>query len=215
MWSFLDAAATSACTTSSEGGTFLCINTVRKVNKLPNIFEALISVLKTSAEYEHRYPLHTGEATACWLFYTTMKEFIRYEEVGINTTIDPELLGTLRDAKKLCEGQVERMEKFMIQEGIPLPETTPPKPKSNPDEIPLGAKLTDDEIANGLSFKVAAAITNCAAAQAQAIRNDVGVMMLEFQIEMLIFGSSLRNIMRQRGWLKIPPFYQPPGAPEK
>ncbi|MFC3883815.1 DUF3231 family protein [Bacillus songklensis] len=79
--------------------------------------------------------------------------------------------------------------------------------------MPLGAKLTDDEIANGVSLKMATAIVNCATGQAQAIRNDLGNIWVEFQIEMLTFGTTLKTLMRKRGWLRVPPYYNPSGAP--
>jgi len=178
---------------------------------MPNIFESLIATIKTSLDYDTKHPLHTGEVMSCWVYYTALKEFIRYEEVGMNTTIDDELLRLLHDAKKLCESQVKQLESFMVKEGIPLPDLPSPKPKSDPKDIPMGAKLTDDEIVNGISLKVAVAIMNAATTQSQAIRNDVGGMMAKFQIEMLVFGSTLKTIMRKRGWLRVPPFYNPPG----
>jgi hypothetical protein len=185
------------------------------VTKIPNIFEAIIGTIKTSLDYESNHPLHTGEVTACWVYYTAINEFIRFEEAAMNSTIDDELMNTLKDAKKLCESQVKHLEAFMVNEGIPLPALPAPKPKSNPQDVPIGVKLTDDEIANGVSLKVIAAIMNAATAQAQSVRNDVGGMMALFQVEMLIFDSTLKTIMRKRGWLRVPPFYTPTGSPDK
>ncbi|MCD8508625.1 MAG: DUF3231 family protein [Bacillus sp. (in: Bacteria)] len=51
----------------------------------------------------------------------------------------------------------------------------------------------------------------CASGQAQAIRNDVGMLWAEFQSEMLTFSAKLKPFMRKRGWLKVPPYYQPQG----
>jgi hypothetical protein len=29
------------------------------------------------------------------------------------------------------------------------------------------------------------------------------------------FGTSLKNTMRKRGWIKVPPYYYPPGMPKQ
>jgi hypothetical protein len=120
----------------------------------------------------------------------------------------------LKDAHKMCSSQAKQLEDFMIREGIPLPELPSPKPHSNRNEVPLGVKSTDDEITNGVSIKVATAIINTAAGQAQSVRHDFGQMMLTLQLEMIAFGSTLKRLMSKRGWLRVPPYYNPPGAPE-
>lgn len=182
---------------------------------MPNIFEAVINSLKVATDYDTKHPLHTGEVTDCWLYYTSLKEFLRFEEAGLNTTNDDEVIEMLKDAHKLCSSQVELLENFMIQEGIPLPELPSPKPDSSNKDVPLGVKSTDDEITNGVSIKVAAAIIKSAAGQAQSVRQDFGQMMLRFHLEMVTFGSTLKRLMSKRGWLRVPPYYNPPGSPEK
>ncbi|RNB91623.1 hypothetical protein EDM56_02355 [Brevibacillus fluminis] len=52
-----------------------------------------------------------------------------------------------------------------------------------------------------------------ATSAAQAVRNDVGLMWTEFQAEQVTFGATLKNVMRKRGWLTIPPAFTPPGVP--
>ena len=103
----------------------------------------------------------------------------------------------------------------MAQEGIPMPTTSASKPKSNPNEIPLGAKMTDDEIANGIVFKMVTLLQVCAKSQSDAIRVDVGLMWLEFYAECVTFGTTAKTLMKQRGWIRVPPYYYPPGNPTK
>jgi hypothetical protein len=138
---------------------------------------------------------------------------LRFEEIGLNTTTDDEVKVMLNDAYKLCKSQADRLEAFLKKEGIPLPATTPPKPNSSPNHIPAGVRFTDDELANGVSIKVALGIVECATGQVQSIRTDVGLMWIEFQSEMLAFSATLKSMLRQRGWLKVPPFFYPPSEP--
>ncbi|MCX7711447.1 MAG: DUF3231 family protein [Clostridia bacterium] len=182
---------------------------------MPNIFEAVSNVVKTFVEGEPKTPLHVGEVMHCWTYITALQESIAYEEVGINTTTDNELKKVLLEAKKMCESQAERLRRFMQEEGVPLPEGSSAKPKSDPDAVPLGVRLSDEELVNGVSLKVASAIVACATGQSQSIRNDTGLIWLEFQAEQLTFGTNLKNLMRKRGWIKMPPPYCPPGVPKQ
>ncbi|MFC4321983.1 DUF3231 family protein [Litchfieldia salsa] len=182
---------------------------------MSNPLEAVWNTFKTLIDNEPKSPLHIMEAGDCWKYYTVLEEFIRYEEVGLNTSSDDEILEMLRDAIRICESQSKRLSTFMLQEGIPLPDVTSAKPKSDPKEVPLGVKLSDDEISNGIAFKVVTLMQLCGKGQADAVRSDVGMIWLEFYSEFTTFGATLKTLMRKRGWLKVPPYYYPPGYPEK
>lgn len=181
---------------------------------MPNPFEGFWNILKSTMEHDKESPLHVGEVMICWTYYTAMKEMLRFEEAGLNTTTDEEVIEMLEDAYKMCKNQSERLEKFLIKEGVPLPDTSPALPKSSPDDIPLGVKMSDDELSNGIGVKIATSIVECATGQAQSIRSDVGMMWAEFQAELLTFSATLRTLKQKRGWLKIPPYFQPPGKSE-
>jgi hypothetical protein len=182
---------------------------------MANPIESAWNLLKMSMDnmQESKNPLHVIEVGDLWKYNTMMEEFIRYEEVGLNTTIDDELKEMLNDIIQACERQTKRLSSFMRDEGIPLPDVTSAKPKSNSKDIPLGVKLTDDEIANGIAFKMVLLLQQCAKGQADAIRNDAGMMWLEFYSDWAFLGNTLKSLMRKRGWLKVPPYYYPPGSP--
>lgn len=178
---------------------------------MSNPFEAVWSTLKSLVDNDNKHPLHVGEVMICWTYLAAINEMLRYEEVGLNTTSDDEVKEMLKDAYNVCKSQSERLESFLLKEGIPLPETSSPKPNFTGVDVPMGAKFSDDEISNAVSLKIASAIIESALGQAQSIRTDVGMMWAEFQSEMLMFSATLKSLMRKRGWLKIPPFYYSPG----
>lgn len=182
---------------------------------MSNPFEAAWNALKISIDTtnEPKSPLHIIEAGDCWTYLTMVEEFIRYEEMGLNTTVDDEMKEMLNDLIKICETQVKNLSKFMRREGIPLPDVTSSKPDSHPNHIPLGVKLTDNELANGVAFKIVICLQACSKGQADSVRSDVGIMWLQYYLEWSMFGNTLKTLMRKRGWLKVPPYYYPPGAP--
>jgi hypothetical protein len=121
----------------------------------------------------------------------------------------------LKDGIQLCESHVEKVSNFMKKEGVTLPDVTSSKPHSQSKEIPLGVKLSDSEIANGIAFKLVLSMKHSAKAQANAVRNDIGMIWLNNYLDWVTFGSTLKTLMRKRGWLKVPPYYYPPGAPNQ
>lgn len=181
--------------------------------KLTSVFEAAIDVMKTLIDDEPKPPLHIGEAMTCWTYLTMLEEEKASVQIGLNTTTDNELLEALNASMDLAKSQAKELRDFMLQEGVTLPPVSEMKPKSEPNSVPMGVKLTDDEIANALSIKVVANYMMCATGAIQSVRNDAGIMFVKFQAEKLKFGASLKTLMRKRGWIKIPPYYVPNGLP--
>jgi hypothetical protein len=50
---------------------------------------------------------------------------------------------------------------------------------------------------------------------ADAVRSDIAMIWLEFHSEFVTFGATLKTLMRKRGCLEVPPYYYPPGSPER
>jgi hypothetical protein len=180
---------------------------------LTNIFETLVDYIRTTLDNEPKSPPHIGEAMSCWLYFTALAEEVPVLESALNTTTDDELIILVQEGKELGNNQLKRIQDFMINEGIPLSRTSESKPKSQPNSVPLGVKLTDAEIANGLSFKIQTNIVMCATNMSQSVRSDIGLMWTNFLYEKSILGFKLKTIMRKRGWIKVPPYYYPPGMP--
>ncbi|WP_059103241.1 DUF3231 family protein [Shouchella shacheensis] len=181
---------------------------------MANVFEVLRDYVKTTMDNEPKNPPHIGEAYGCWLYFSTLAEELPILETALNTTMDDELIQLTEEAKKLGESQLKRVETFMLKEGIPLSRSSEHKPPSDPNSVPLGVKTTDYEIANVISVKVATNITMCATNLSQSIRSDIGLMWTELQSEKAMYGMKLKTAMRKRGWIKVPPYYSPPGLPK-
>ncbi|MBE5099596.1 DUF3231 family protein [Priestia aryabhattai] len=182
---------------------------------MPDLLQALKSVVQSFIKDENKTPLHIGEAMGCWIFLALAGETQVQTEAGINSTTDPELRKALQEAVNMFKSQKERMIAFMLSEGVPIPPLSESKPKSNPSDVPLGVKLTDDELANSLNIKMVILITYCANAIIQSARNDVTLIWIEYLQEYMAFGATLKELVKKRGWLKVPPYYYAPGAPIK
>jgi hypothetical protein len=182
---------------------------------MTTVFEAVKDFLQMSLDNEPKNPLHVGEVMSCWLYQALMDEATVYIQVGLNTTTDDDVLRILKESLNQCDTQGKRFKDFMKKEGVSLPPTSEQRPNSEPNSVPIGVKLTDDEIMNGLSMKTVAAITTCASSASQSVRNDVAALFTQCMLEKMKFGSSLKDLMRKRGWIKVPPYYYPPGLPKQ
>lgn len=176
--------------------------------------DASLKTLKSLTDGE-KDDIHVGEVMACWTYLAFVESIISYEEIGLNMTTNKEVRDFVNEALKVANSHKKEMRSFMVEEGIPLPKAPEHKPNSEPEAVPEGAKLTDDEIMNTLSINFVYAGNMCGASASQSVRTDIGIMFLKFQIDKFSLGMKAKSLMRKRGWLKIPPYYHPPGAPSK
>ncbi|UUZ79871.1 DUF3231 family protein [Paenibacillus sp. P26] len=179
-----------------------------------NILESALDALRSMTDQDEGQPLHVGEVMGCWIYMAGLELANATVQAALNTTTDHELKELLEEDLKLGNSQRKRLHDFMIKEGIPLPPPAEDMPDSDPNRVPLGAKLTDDVFANELSLKIASLIMRASGIAAESVRMDVGIMFTQFQGEKLVFAAKLKHSMRKRGWIRIPPFYVPPGSPQ-
>lgn len=179
-----------------------------------NIVESVTKVISSLNDHKTKPPMHVGEVMGCWTYLGTIGEGIVATKIRLNTTTDEELVHALNEMMKLCETQMKTVTELLEREGIPMPPIDETKPNTQHSDIPAGVKLTDNEIANAMSVKVASEIIFCATQTSQAIRTDIAMMFSRMQAEHLAFLTNLKALMQKRDWLKTPPYYIAPGRPQ-
>lgn len=178
-----------------------------------NVLETITSLIKDFVDEEPKPHLHVGEVMALWTAYTAFHEAHMLYQMGLNSTNDQDLQHALKAAYNSSMQDTKKIEEFLKNEGVPMPSVSSPKPVSNPDSIPEGVRFTEKELANLVSVKIVTSITFCAQAASQSVRSDVGLLFFEIQIHLMEYMTKLKNLMKSRGWLNIPPSYIPPGNP--
>src|SRR5699024_3957410 len=104
------------------------------------------------------------------------------------------------------------LSELMRLEGIPLSDASSTNPESNPEAIPLGAKFTDSEIINTLNINFVIVSDMYATDVSQSLRTEISHLLRKVHTGKLALGLKANEIMRSKGWLKVPPAYYPPGA---
>jgi hypothetical protein len=111
------------------------------------------------------------------------------------------------------EPLISKLKQLLAHEGLGIPPTTGDKPRANEATIPPGAKMTDMEIANLLVVKLDGLLNICHYGIIQALRDDVGLMLVETYQHLVAQGFTLKKLMREHGWLRLPPLFPFPSVP--
>ncbi|MDQ0268691.1 DUF3231 family protein [Cytobacillus purgationiresistens] len=180
---------------------------------MKNTIATVTTMLKNFIDDDPNTHLHVGEVMSLWTLCTAFHEAYSLYQVALNTTTDSELIDMLQKALQGSKDDTKNIEDFLLKEGVPLPKVSTKKPFSEPAAVPEGVKLNDDEIANLISVKIASSISYCGVALSQTIRTDVGLLIFKVQVSLMQYAVPFKNLMKQRGWLKTPPNYVPPGLP--
>jgi hypothetical protein len=180
-----------------------------------NLLEILNDAIKPLIDGE-KLPLNVGEVMNLWFYLTATEQTLRGEQVSYNIVQDPNLKQKLKDVIDTIHGPILKdLYEFLKKEGVPLPQSTPEKSIGDFRNIPEGAKLSDEEVANLLQFNLVLGINYACRGLTEAVRPDVAAMFAKFQMMKVAYSITLKDLVVKRGWLKQPPYFQPEKYLEK
>jgi hypothetical protein len=154
-------------------------------------------------------PLNVMEVSNLWFFLLGTETTMRNEEIGINLAQDPELKQILKDIKETVHIPIrDELKEFLMKEGVPFPQSTPEKPTGDFKEIPEGAKLNDEEMANLMSYNLAMGVNYASKGLTESIRADVGLIFSKIIARKTTAGLIMKQYLDRHEWLRIPPYYK-------
>lgn len=169
-----------------------------------NLLETLFQVMRQPAA-----PPHVGEALALWTYFVALKESRAICLLMANHTADPELREFIENfVTTIEEPQLEEVREVMRNEGVDFPNVTADKAKSDPNQLPAGARLTEEEIANLLLVKVQGLLLIGHMALLESLRPDLGAMWYRKHSAVMVEALKLKQMMQKRGWLRVPPQFR-------
>ncbi|MBB6217779.1 hypothetical protein HNQ80_003902 [Anaerosolibacter carboniphilus] len=172
-----------------------------------NLLEVAYDSFKPFINGEKK-PLNVMEVSNLWFYLAICNNTLRNEELAYNTAQNSELKKILKDARDIHKSAAEEINKLLKSEGVPLPEDTPEKPDIVIKNIPEGAKLNDEEIANLMSFNLLLGINYASRNLTESIRPDVGYVFFKVIIKKVLLGITLKDLMQKHNWLRTPPPYK-------
>ena len=126
----------------------------------------------------------------------------------LNHAGDEDLRKLIEEKIEQGKQEIEQVEALLKENGIGLPPTPPDRPKVDIEEIPVGARFQDQEIASSISRDIAAGLIACSTLIAQSIRVDIAGMFEQFHSEHAAMGARCLHLNKKKGWLIPPPLHQ-------
>lgn len=152
-------------------------------------------------------PMHYGEVFGTWSFLLTAKGLIAGYQTQLNHAGDGDLQKLLEEAINGGQQEIKQIETLLKENGIGLPPTPPERPKACLEDIPIGARFQDPEIAAALSNDIAIGLVACSQVIGQSIREDIAMMFGQFHLQKATLGAKVLRLNKEKGWLIPPPLH--------
>lgn len=108
----------------------------------------------------------------------------------------------LIEQAKLEEAECDEL---LIQNGIAPAPCLPERPPVKLEEIPVGARFTDQEIGAAIAVDNSAGLVACSQAMGQSIREDVGALFAKYHLTKESLGLRILQLGKEKGWIVPPP----------
>lgn len=153
-------------------------------------------------------PLHYGEVFGLWSSLSAAKGALDGYQVYINHTGDQELKAFLKQAiESSIKPSIKEIEEILLNNDIAVPPTPAERPEADLEQIPVGARLQDAQIAYMVAADIAASVVASSQGMSQSIREDVGLLFGQMGAKKAKDGAALLQIMKDKGWLVPPPLH--------
>lgn len=154
-------------------------------------------------------PMHYGEVYAVWSSYSLAKAQVASYEVLYNHAGDKELKKFIDDLiRNVVKPCIEETEQLLKTNGVGLPPTPPERPEARAEDIPVGARIMDPEIAATISMSIAQGLVADSTAMGQSTREDIAVMFGQAHMKNAQMGAKLLQLTKEKGWLITPPLHR-------
>ena len=153
-------------------------------------------------------PMHYGEVFSTWTYLTVGKGMLAANQTLINHSGDGDLKKLIEESIQQCKSEITQIEELLNENGVGLPPTPPDRPETSVEDIPVGARFQDPEVAAKLAADTAAGLVACSTIMGQSIREDIAIMFGQFHMQKAAFGAKVLRLNKEKGWLIPPPLHQ-------
>ena len=152
--------------------------------------------------------MHYGEVFGIWTYLATIKGLLVQYQTLMNHTGDADLRRLLEDAtENMMKSEIGQIEKMLKENGIGLPPSPPERPKASLEEIPVGARFNDAEIAAAFAKDMSLGLISCSSIMGESIREDIALMFGQFHATKAQYGLRILRMNKEKGWLIHPPLH--------
>lgn len=150
-------------------------------------------------------PLHYGEINGIWQYSTKAKGAVSSLQAFHYHAGDKELKKVISEMLDQARKEIKECDKILHDNGIPTSPALPERPIAKLEDIPMGARFSDPEIAAALSASVAVSLVECSQIMGMSIREDIGALFMKYHGVKAATALSLLRLNKEKGWLIPPP----------
>lgn len=150
-------------------------------------------------------PLHFGEVFSIWTSSMGAKGAVSCYQAFLNHAGDKDLKKVLEDLIDQAKLEIKELDKLLTDNGIASAPVMPDRPQVKLEDIPVGARFTDPEIAAKIAVDVSIGLVACSQVMAQCIREDVGALFAKYHLTKAALGLRILKMNKEKGWLIPPP----------
>lgn len=150
-------------------------------------------------------PLHYGEIFHIWSFSTAAKGYISSNRLYQYHVGDNDLKEILKDIINQAELEVSECDSILAQNGIAVAPVLPERPQAKLEDIPIGARYSDQEVAAITATSLAAGLVACSSIMGTSIREDIGALFAKYHATKAALGLRVLKMNKEKGWLIPPP----------
>ncbi|AJS58404.1 DUF3231 family protein [Paenibacillus sp. IHBB 10380] len=150
-------------------------------------------------------PLHYGEIYEVWLFSMKAKGCISAYRAYQYHAGDKDLRKLLGDVIDQAELEVSECDKVLTHNGIVTSPKLPERPEVKLEDIPVGVRFTDQEIAAMVAADTSLGLVSCSAIMGNSIREDLGALFAKYHVTKAALGLKVLKMTKEKGWLIPPP----------
>lgn len=153
-------------------------------------------------------PMHYGEVYGIFTQLSVAKAALDGYQVYCNHTGDKDLKAFIKDViNSSIKPSIKELEQLLIENDVAVPPTPAERPEVDIEQIPVGARFQDAQVAYAIARDIATGITAMSGLISQCIREDIALMLTQQSAKALKNGAALLQIMKEKGWLIPPPLH--------
>lgn len=150
-------------------------------------------------------PMHYGEIYGVWQFSMGAKMNLSCLQAYQNHAGDKELKDILQEMIDKTRQIIKECDEVLTANNIAPAPGLPERPGVKLEEIPVGARFTDPEIAAAIAAENAAGLVLCSQIIGMSIREDIAAIFVKFHTEKVALGAKILRMSKNKGWLIPPP----------
>jgi len=152
-------------------------------------------------------PMHYGEIFDVWSFSSKARMTLSCYQAYLNHAGDQDLQDMLKDLINQARQEMKECDKILLDNGLAPPPTLPERPEVKAEDIPVGARFADQEIAMHLAADLSMSLVACSQSMSMCTREDVAAMFAKYHATKTAFAGRILRLNKEKGWLVPPPLH--------